>query len=61
MVGILGVMVLGESLSRSAPVGAVVVLAGATLTQVRRTSGGVVRGDRLRRMRGGWSRSSPRL
>jgi drug/metabolite transporter (DMT)-like permease len=33
-----GIMVLGESLSWSTPVGAVVVLAGAALTQVRRSS-----------------------
>ncbi|MEU9167622.1 DMT family transporter [Streptomyces sp. NPDC048420] len=56
-----GVVVLGESLSWSTPVGAVVVLAGAALTQVRRAPDGVAGSDRLRlRVRGGWSRSSSR-
>ncbi|MCX4740496.1 DMT family transporter [Streptomyces antibioticus] len=60
-----GVAVLGESLRWSTPVGAVVVLAGAALTQVRGArgvSGGAVRrGVRVRvRVRGGRSRSSPR-
>ncbi|WP_179165840.1 DMT family transporter [Streptomyces sp. Amel2xC10] len=56
-----GVAVLGESLRWSTPVGAVVVLAGAALTQVRGARGvseGAVR--RRVRVRGGWSRSSPR-
>ncbi|MEU4042380.1 DMT family transporter [Streptomyces antibioticus] len=58
-----GVAVLGESLRWSTPVGAVVVLAGAALTQVRGArgvSGGAVRRRVRVRVRGGWSRSSPR-
>ncbi|MEU3282680.1 DMT family transporter [Streptomyces antibioticus] len=54
-----GVAVLGESLRWSTPVGALVVLAGAALTQLRGArgvSGGAVR----RRVRGGRSHSSPR-
>ncbi|MET9101960.1 DMT family transporter [Streptomyces antibioticus] len=57
-----GVAVLGESLRWSTPVGAVVVLAGAALTQVRgvRSGSGGVGVRRRVRVRGGWSRSSPR-
>ncbi|MFF7976421.1 EamA family transporter [Streptomyces sp. NPDC007905] len=54
-----GVAILGESLRWTTPVGAVVVLAGAALTQVK-PKGVPPEGRARLRVRRGWSRSSPR-